>query len=250
MLSDVLAFDLRVFDPGAPLFATWKNPSDQTLGYDVVLSPSDPGWRGQAPNGANGAYFNADNMGSGAIGTKTVKFSVRRTGGVCRSGLRIRSFVQGKRCAGWAAFPLTEIFVRAIRLLLTHGFSCRERLTDVYGTQLAPGFAVYDTWSFHYENNGVNEDGYWSDGTKWYGYDPTTAAWKSKAPAEAWRSAIDQGTDGLDNDGQLGVDDAHERETVPPYDKPLRGVQVIIRAYERDSRAIRQVRVNQHFMPE
>ena len=45
-------------------------------------------------------------------------------------------------------------------------------------------------------------------------------------------------------------DDLGERETTPPYDKPLRGVQVIIRAYERDSRAIRQVRVNQHFMPE
>ena len=49
---------------------------------------------------------------------------------------------------------------------------------------------------------------------------------------------------------RLGIDDVGERETVPPYDKPLRGVQLIIRAYERDSRAIKQVRVNQHFMPE
>ena len=48
----------------------------------------------------------------------------------------------------------------------------------------------------------------------------------------------------------LGVDDVGERETTPPYDKPLRGMQVIIRTYEHDSRAIRQVRVNQHFMPE
>jgi hypothetical protein len=37
---------------------------------------------------------------------------------------------------------------------------------------------------------------------------------------------------------------------VPPYDKPLRGAQVLVRVYERDSRAVRQVRVNQHFMPE
>ena len=76
---------------------------------------------------------------------------------------------------------------------------------------------------------------------------------------------IDEGTDGLDGvgnypaatatastvkDTRLGVDDIGERETTPPYDKPLRGVQVLIRSYERDSRAIRQVRVNQHFMPE
>jgi hypothetical protein len=52
------------------------------------------------------------------------------------------------------------------------------------------------------------------------------------------------------DDIRLGVDDVGERETVPPYDKPLRGVQVLIRTYEPDSRAIRQVRVNQHFMPE
>jgi hypothetical protein len=41
-----------------------------------------------------------------------------------------------------------------------------------------------------------------------------------------------------------------EYETTPPYDKPLRGMQVLIRTYEPDSRAIRQVRVNQHFLPE
>ena len=32
MLSDVLAFDLRVFDPGAPLFATWKDPTNTDAG--------------------------------------------------------------------------------------------------------------------------------------------------------------------------------------------------------------------------
>ena len=64
----------------------------------------------------------------------------------------------------------------------------------------------------------------------------------------AW-TTIGHYSDDVD-DIRLGVDDVGERETVPPYDKPLRGVQVLIRAYERDSRAIRQVRVNQHFMPE
>jgi hypothetical protein len=72
----------------------------------------------------------------------------------------------------------------------------------------------------------------------------------SLGPREAWRSAVDQGVDGLDNDRFLGVDDFHERETRPAYDVPLRGMQVVIRSYERDSRAIRQVRVNQHFMQE
>ena len=107
------------------------------------------------------------------------------------------------------------------------------------GQQLAPGYAVYDTWSYHYENNGRDDDG---------------------------AHGVDQGINGLDDIGNyvdpvtlniipsptpiLGIDDVGERETAPPYDKPLRGAQVIVRAYERDSRAIRQVRVSQHFMPE
>ena len=49
---------------------------------------------------------------------------------------------------------------------------------------------------------------------------------------------------------RLGPDDVGERETVPPYDKPLRGLQVVLRLYERDSRQVRQVSVNQSFVPE
>ena len=110
------------------------------------------------------------------------------------------------------------------------------------GNVLAPGYAVYDTWSFHYENDGVDED---DDGK------------------------VDQGTNGLDDNGWYvnaitgaiqysgqvngpinGPDDVGERETAPPYDKPLRGIQVILRVFEHDSRQIRQVSVDQHFVPE
>jgi hypothetical protein len=125
-------------------------------------------------------------------------------------------------------------------------------LSDVFGNQLAPGFAVYDTWSFHYENDGVNED---NDGV---------LSGAHQVPITTGVPSIDEGTNGLDDFGhyyngvtnrvdtdiRLGVDDVGERETVPPYDKPLRGVQVLMRTYEPDSRAIRQVKVNQHFMQE
>jgi hypothetical protein len=109
---------------------------------------------------------------------------------------------------------------------------------NVYGYSKSPGYCVYDTWSFHYENDGIDEDG---------------------------SGVVDQGTNGLDDTGRypnpspppptvsatrLGIDDVGERETTPPYDKPLRGMQALIRTYEHDSRAIRQVRVNQHFMQE
>jgi hypothetical protein len=81
----------------------------------------------------------------------------------------------------------------------------------------------YDTWTLFYERDGVDQDG---DGI------------------------VDQGTDGIDNDNQYGVDDAGERETSPPYPVALRGIQVRIRAIDRDSRQVRQVTVVSDFIPE
>lgn len=81
---------------------------------------------------------------------------------------------------------------------------------------------VYDTWSFHYEHDGFDQDG---DGV------------------------IDEGTNGFDDNGAGGVDDATEWETSPPYPVALRGIQVKIRVFEPDSRHIREVTVVQDFLP-
>ena len=40
-----------------------------------------------------------------------------------------------------------------------------------------------------------------------------------------------------------GPDDPMERETSPPYTTPLKGVQVKLRIYEPNSRAIREANV-------
>ena len=111
---------------------------------------------------------------------------------------------------------------------------------------------MYDTWSFHYENNGVNEDA--DTGS---GFDDCDRAPSIDEGTNGFDDKVHNGADNLLRAGDqpnevpvLGVDDTGERETVPPYDRPLRGIQVLMRVYEPDSRAIRQVRVNQHFMPE
>ena len=91
------------------------------------------------------------------------------------------------------------------------------------GVPLAPGYSLYDTWSFHYENNGLNEDG---------------------------DDLVDEGTNGFDDDLAYGVDDVGERETVPPYDVPLRAKQVKLRIFELDTQQIREVTVGQHFVAE
>jgi hypothetical protein len=112
-------------------------------------------------------------------------------------------------------------------------------LMDVYGYNFSSGYCVYDTWSFHYENNGIDEDHSQVVDQGTNGLDDRD--FRTHAPTNAW----DSGDFAIN-----GIDDVGERETTPPYDKPLRGMQALIRTYEHDSRAIRQVRVNQHFMQE
>jgi hypothetical protein len=201
---------------------------------DVVLTPSDPGWVD--------AYMHNDNMktnGSGLVGNNNAGSNV--TYPYVGQGAYVDLGYGYNTRFTPAALP-TPNYAPAFTSSAQPWFFEPRGLSDVYGSLLAPGFAVYDTWSFHCENNGMNEDDTWFDGSTWK---PASAH-----TTQSWRKDIDQGTDGLDNNRALGVDDVNERETTPPYDKPLRGMQALIRTYERDSRAIRQVRVNQHFMQE
>jgi prepilin-type N-terminal cleavage/methylation domain-containing protein len=237
MLSDALAFDLRVYDPGAPLFGVRETPGNANSDIRVVLEPSDPAWWR--------AYEHSDNMnavgsasGSNLIGNNNATYPFVGQGAYVDLGY---GFIATRTTPAGAAAPPAlpaPAFANAYSSATKPWFFSARPLSHVNGNALAPGYAVYDTWSFHYENDGVDEDG---DGI------------------------VDQGTNGLDDKGYYydtlsktikyggpinGPDDVGERETAPPYDKPLRGVQAILRVYERDSRQIRQVSVTQHFVPE
>jgi type II secretory pathway pseudopilin PulG len=234
MMTSALAFDLRVYDPGAPLFGVRDVPGDATSAVSVVIGPSDAAFRH--------AYVHADNSDSNgsSIGRGVSSYPFMGQGAYVDMGygfgLNAPRFASGSGAPPWFFTP--------------------RALSDVLGKQLAPGYAVYDTWSFHYENNGVNEDADEVEAVN------GTATWQLDNNNGQGTPSVDEGTNGMEDFGhylqngaivhdvRLGVDDSGERETAPPYDKPLRGVQVLMRVYEPDSRAIRQVRVNQHFMPE
>ena len=105
------------------------------------------------------------------------------------------------------------------------------------GSQLT-GLRIYDTWSIHYEHDGVNQD---ND----FVLNPDGSA--TTTPL------TDEGNDGFDNDvsGQSGygvVDDPGEREAPPPYDVPLRGIQIKIRVFEPDSQKVREVTIRHDFL--
>lgn len=89
-------------------------------------------------------------------------------------------------------------------------------------------YSVYDTWSFHYEHDGLSQ------------------------PTASIPGVVDAGTNGLDDNPMQfpGVDDMSERETSPPYPIPLRGLRVKIRVYEPGSKQVREMTVVQSFVPE
>ena len=87
------------------------------------------------------------------------------------------------------------------------------------------GSPTYCTWSYHYEFNGLDED----------------------QAAGGWRVGADQGTNLLDDDGNGAVDDSAELETAPPYNVPLRGIEIRLRCYEPQGKQVRQVTIRHAF---
>ena len=84
-------------------------------------------------------------------------------------------------------------------------------------------FVVWDSFSTHYESNGIDDD---------------------------VNGFIDEAVDGIDNDAANGVDDNLERETTPPYPDRLLGVKVTLRIVERNSGQVRQTEVISSFVPQ
>jgi len=192
ILFDPLAFDVRVYDPNAPVYQDPRNPG-------MILGPGCSGLRFSEARDfdrlMNGAYVD----------------------------LHYSRFLQFARPE-----DLSDTFFA--------GRGHRKSKLQFPGSDdesESYKYATYDTWSLHYEYDGLNQD-------------PDND------------SDIDEGTNGLndvgglglDDLGSAGVDDFGERETSPPYPYPLRGLQVKVRVYEPDSQTVHQVTVTADFLPE
>ena len=163
VLSNVLAFDVRVFDPDVEVL------NNATAGVAVV--PGDPGYGAGvsfSPTIIEGAYVD---LGHGAA---------------------------------------TGVFAE-VSPKVGYKLDNSQTLTR-----------TYDTWSDHYEFNGIDEDSQ-------YG--------------------VDQKNNMIDDDPNGIIDDAEELETSPPYPVPLRGLEVRIRIYDTSTRQVRQVSVRHTFVP-
>jgi len=176
ILTNVLSFDIKVWDPLAPIVA------DSVTG--TVWQPEDPGYV----------------VALGLVGTNPT-YTVLTAG----------AFVDLGYYPGAAGSPPISPFAQ------------QGNIASGLATAAGTAARTYDTWSFHYEQDGLNQDG---------------------------DAFIDEGTDGLDNDGVNGVDDSGELECPPPYAVALRGIQIRIRCFEPDSRTVRELVVVKEFLPE
>jgi hypothetical protein len=174
IMTNVLSFDVQVYDPGAPVVVDGGN--------NTVLEPRDRGYSSGGSVAGYGAYVDLGYTPSGALSAINPPL--------------FRAVTMTPRSVGGGPFP---------------------------------NYTFYDTWSWHYENDGINQ------------YD---------SPSLVSPPVTDEGTNGLDDDGANGVDDIGERETMPPYPSPLRGIRVTIRVYEPSSQQVRQVTVVQDYLPD
>lgn len=215
ILTNVLAFDVKVWDPKAPIFIS---------GSDAVV-PSDPGW-------SSTDYTNY------LAGTKTAE-----SAGAYVDLNFLNTFPLLPKATGYSKQSLFGH--RGIN-------TAKGRLATPTSTVAA----MYDTWSFHYEANGADDDGDINidegtdgiDQNDAYGADDNGEEYIDANQNGAYDHPAEFSPD-LDTNGN-GRFDPSEKETAPPYNVPLRGIQVKLRVYEPDSRQIREVTIVQNFMPE
>jgi prepilin-type N-terminal cleavage/methylation domain-containing protein len=199
LMTNVLSFDVQVYDPGAPVFVS----------SGVAVEPRDQGFADRINNSATvppvatGAYADLGYLFQPAI-TSTYT-----------PPIGFLSPIFGGRPSPMSGYPTVAPFPQCL----------------------------YDTWSLHYENNGMNNAGIPGLG------DLATNGLDDDGAAGVDNMGESNRTNGIDDDGNGAIDDG-ESDTLPPYSAPLRGVRITIRVYEPSSLQVRQVTIVQDFLPE
>jgi hypothetical protein len=190
MMTNVLAFDVQVYDRDAPIFVTATTPS-------VALEPRDAGYAAQ-------------------LTTYTIIAS-QPTGAYVDLGY----------------FPNYNTLAHSFKDLSLFSGSPNAK-SGIPFARTATNPYVYDTWSLHYENDGIQKQSAYGKDTGANGLDDNNNGMVDEA------IIIDPSTGA----------DTGEADTLPPYSAPLRGVRITVRVYEPSSQQVREIVVMQDFLPE
>lgn len=232
ILTNVIGFDVKVWDPGAPVLL-W-NPS----GTAYTLAPGDPRYAEAIRNLSTGTAPVPTVVSYGAyVDLNYMCLVGPQPSDTTRPYYNAPSNVPAAQFHGPGQ----------IRSRLPGTMPYARNFSNPTDWPTALRSSVFDTWSTHYERdepewidrNGdgnpqfeefegdQDRDGFYNGGTNIY----------------------NEGANGFDDAGITGVvDDANEMEAPPPYPHPLRGIQVKIRVFEPDSRQIREVTVVEEFV--
>lgn len=225
LTNNTLAFDIQIYDPSAAVFTT----SD-----GVVVRPSDAGYRQALRQATAGGQSNTE-FGSFV----DLAYPV----------------LAGGSLRGWQPRRLErrstndEPIVGTEQSFLVTPFSGIDRYTpaDTSVTAYIPSLyqsgrlatsgitiqvfqPAFDTYTMFYERDGFAQlapsGGF---GTRW-----------SPLSSSSTLATQDRGSDGLDNDGVFGIDDAGEMETRAPFPFRPEAVRISIRLENPSLRLIRQ----------
>lgn len=209
VMSDCVAFDLKVFDREVPLYGVGTGAA----GTDsMVLSPNDPG------------YATAISLAPVGSGDFVDLGWYRNVAPLVTNPVPPRLFV------GFSGFR-------------THGSNSFSLNLLKSGMVVLGGWSQisYDSWTTGYElDSRLQGDLAGSLG-------PQTGTVQLSSTTGA-RTAVDMGTNGVDDDGNGLIDDLLEWETSAPFPISLPSVQVKIRLEEPDTRQLQQVSVVNEFL--
>lgn len=234
--NNILAFDVKGFDPGATIIGvpggdgglgvslggsppTFTGVAGQDGSDDLILTPNDPGYAaGYAGLHSVISYGEYVDL---MWARKTLNTSGSTTGPILYTAL-----------SGMEAAGFTDGLIRSGKALT-----------------LPSGVVVlqptYDTWTTAFDTNGTIQTLYPSGaGTiDINGY----LRRNGLGSLDTVTATIDRGTDGLDNNGTGGIDEMAERETMPPFPVKLRGIKVSIRIEDLKARQVKQMSVATEF---
>jgi prepilin-type N-terminal cleavage/methylation domain-containing protein len=259
VMTGVLGFDVRGWDPQAPVVMTGGSDggpgrigqddngdgiNDDVLELgaagsdDIVLTPTDPGFLVATRSPLNAATLRIVDRGAYV----DVDFA-RKVGGFFAADITIGS----KNLPAPTVVNLTSLLDSPLS-----GFSATSNyaavpVPDSYlkSGKFNPGTGAfyqpaYDTFSDGYETDGFDQGPDAITGT------PLSTIWRLNSPAGVplgVSNGIDLGRDGIDNNANALIDESLEEETASPIIAPLRGLQVRIRAEDPDTRLIKQMTV-------
>ena len=268
ILTEACGFDIKVFSPNAVVQLI-----DSTAGGEPTLvEPHDSGFQvnatiagGVAPNGAapqagltivnnqiNGAFVDLGHRGTFPTGFGSAAwFSTRLPTTYAFAAAGTPNYTGGRSVTFGTAIP-GDVYTTAPanaqafnRPTIDYQFRFDANLAAGTDANTAyHGFleTVWDSWTPEYEIDQINQDA-----------DVDSAG----------NPLVDESTDGLDidsndtnttnaiNDGPNGlVDDPTERETVPPYNNPLRGIKISIRVVDKNTDQVRQTSIRHSFVPQ